>query len=214
MTPDQALDRRPLARTREATSRPMAAHRRKFFARLTSSASPPSRWSTNRCSRSSNREPCARAYPARHTKNLFLMDRDGAWSWSSPRTTPRRSEARCQAARLRTPELRQAGAAREVLGVTPGSVTPFALINDRRRRVRWCWMPTLLAFAEVNCHPLENTATTRLATEDLLRFIRACGHEPLILSLSGTRRSERLRNGPLPPIFPEIGHLGVVTRGV
>ena len=40
------------------------------------------------------------------------------------------------------------------------------------------------AFAEVNFHPLENTATTRLATDDFLRFVRACGHEPLILPLS------------------------------
>jgi Ala-tRNA(Pro) deacylase len=38
-------------------------------------------------------------------------------------------------------------------------------------------------FAEVNCHPLENTATTRLATEDLLGFIRACGHDPRIMEL-------------------------------
>jgi Ala-tRNA(Pro) deacylase len=42
----------------------------------------------------------------------------------------------------------------------------------------------LIPFVEVNCHPLENTATTRLATADLLRFIRACGHEPLVLALS------------------------------
>jgi Ala-tRNA(Pro) deacylase len=40
-----------------------------------------------------------------------------------------------------------------------------------------------MAFAEVNCHPLENTATTRLATKDLMRFIEACGHEPRILPL-------------------------------
>jgi len=38
-------------------------------------------------------------------------------------------------------------------------------------------------FAEVNCHPLENTATTRFTTQDLIRFIKACGHEPLIIPL-------------------------------
>ncbi len=38
-------------------------------------------------------------------------------------------------------------------------------------------------FAEVNCHPLENIATTRLATSDLLRFIAACGHAPRVLGL-------------------------------
>jgi Ala-tRNA(Pro) deacylase len=43
---------------------------------------------------------------------------------------------------------------------------------------------SLLDFAEVNCHPLVNSATTRLATADLLRFIAACGHEALSVPLS------------------------------
>jgi Ala-tRNA(Pro) deacylase len=36
----------------------------------------------------------------------------------------------------------------------------------------------------INCHPLENTATTNIARDDLLRFIRACGHEPRIATLT------------------------------
>jgi Ala-tRNA(Pro) deacylase len=72
----------------------------------------------------------------------------------------------------------------DLLGVTPGSVTPFALINDPEARVVVAVDAALLSSAEVNFHPLENTATTRLATEDFLRFIRACGREPLILPLS------------------------------
>ena len=68
--------------------------------------------------------------------------------------------------------------------MTPGSVTPFALINDPEGRVTVGVDAALLTFAEVNFHPLENTATTRLATQDFLRFVRACGHEPLILPLS------------------------------
>jgi Ala-tRNA(Pro) deacylase len=72
----------------------------------------------------------------------------------------------------------------ELLGVTPGSVTPFALINDGPARVTVVVDAALAAAAELNCHPLENTATTRLATQDLLRFIRACGHEPIVMALS------------------------------
>jgi Ala-tRNA(Pro) deacylase len=72
----------------------------------------------------------------------------------------------------------------ERLGVTPGSVTPFALINDAAQRVSVVIDAALLDFAEVNFHPLENIATTRIASEDLLRFIRACGHEPLIVCFS------------------------------
>ena len=72
----------------------------------------------------------------------------------------------------------------EVLRVAPGSVTPFALLNDTKTRVTVVMDAALTSFAEINCHPMENTATTRVATEDMLRFIRACGHEPLVLALS------------------------------
>ena len=65
-----------------------------------------------------------------------------------------------------------------VLGVAAGSVTPLALINPAAADVIVVVDATLLNFAEVNCHPLVNTATTRLATQDLIRFIQACGHAP------------------------------------
>jgi Ala-tRNA(Pro) deacylase len=70
-----------------------------------------------------------------------------------------------------------------VLGVPAGSVTPFALINPSAAEVAVVVDRALMDFAEVNCHPLENTATTRLATADLVRFIKACGHEPLVVPL-------------------------------
>ena len=70
-----------------------------------------------------------------------------------------------------------------VLGVSPGSVTPLALINRSAAEVAVVVDQALMDFAEVNCHPLENTATTRLATQDLIRFIEACGHEASILPL-------------------------------
>ena len=41
----------------------------------------------------------------------------------------------------------------------------------------------LMRHETVNCHPLVNTATTNIARDDLLRFIRASGHEPRILRL-------------------------------
>ena len=71
----------------------------------------------------------------------------------------------------------------KLLGVAPGSVRGFAPINDSEARVTVVVDESLLLFAEVNCHPLENTATTRLATPELLRFIKASGHEPVVLAL-------------------------------
>jgi Ala-tRNA(Pro) deacylase len=77
----------------------------------------------------------------------------------------------------------------EVLGVSPGSVTPFALINDTARRVTVILDADMMRYERLNYHPLANTATTNIARDDLLSFIRACGHEPRILAVASA--SER-----------------------
>ena len=66
----------------------------------------------------------------------------------------------------------------ELLGVEPGSVTPFALINDVERRVNVVLDAQMMRHEVLNYHPLVNSATMSVAASDLLRFIRACGHEP------------------------------------
>lgn len=77
----------------------------------------------------------------------------------------------------------------EVLGVKPGSVTPFALINDVGHRVTVILDEGMLRHDFLNYHPLENTATTNIARDDLLRFIRACGHAPRIVAVDGAASS-------------------------
>lgn len=123
--------------------------------------------------------------PGAHTKNLFLDDKDGRPVLVVAKEDTR-VDLKVVAMRLGLGRLSFGKPERlaELLGVTPGSVTPFALINDPGTHVAVVVDETLLAFEEVNCHPLENTATTRLATAELLRFIRACGHAPVVLTLS------------------------------
>ena len=72
----------------------------------------------------------------------------------------------------------------EALGVPPGSVTPFALINDKSCRVNVVLDQTMMQRNPLNYHPLENNATTTIGSEDLLTFIRATGHDPVILSVA------------------------------
>jgi Ala-tRNA(Pro) deacylase len=72
----------------------------------------------------------------------------------------------------------------ELLGVTPGSVTPFGLINDPDGRIKVVLDAPLMQHQILNCHPLENTATTAIAAEDLVSFIRATGHEPHVIQVS------------------------------
>jgi len=71
----------------------------------------------------------------------------------------------------------------EVLGVRPGSVTPFALANDTAHRVTVVLDRAMLEHDPLNYHPLENDRTTAIAPADLLRFIADCGHHPRIVDL-------------------------------
>ena len=80
----------------------------------------------------------------------------------------------------------------EKLGVIPGAVTPFGLINDRPPSVTVILDAALAAHDRINCHPLVNTATTTIAAADLLDFIRAGGHEPRILPLDQAEGRNRL----------------------
>lgn len=122
--------------------------------------------------------------PGGHTKNLFLRDgKGGIWlvvAHAHTRVDLKALGRTLGGGRLSfgRPELLV-----EVLGVTPGSVTVFSLINDWEYRAGVVVDAALMAFETVNGHPLENTATTNIARDDLLRFIRACGHEPRILYL-------------------------------
>ncbi|MEX0643830.1 MAG: prolyl-tRNA synthetase associated domain-containing protein [Parvularculaceae bacterium] len=71
------------------------------------------------------------------------------------------------------------------LGVIPGAVTPFSLINDTARRLSAVIIDTaLLAHDPVWFHPLENTASTAVSPDGLLRFLERCGFSPLVLDLS------------------------------
>lgn len=71
----------------------------------------------------------------------------------------------------------------EVLGVTPGGVTPFALINDRQKRVTVFLDKKMLVMDPLNYHPLSNAMTTAIRPDDLLRFIESCGHTPRTIDL-------------------------------
>ena len=125
------------------------------------------------------------ALPGAHTKNLFLTDKDGRALLVVAKDDTQ-VDLKLVARPLGLGRLSFGKPERlmELLGVAPGSVTPFALINDSLARVAVVVDARLAAAAELNCHPLENTATTRLATQDLFRFIRACGHEPIVVALS------------------------------
>ena len=126
------------------------------------------------------------AMPGGHTKNLFLKDAKGQlWLVSAlgeTRIDLKVLHKTIGSARLSfgPPDLML-----ETLGVTPGSVTVFGMINDREHRVRLVLDRALFEHDPVNFHPLSNDATTAVSPEGLLAFLRALGVEPMIVDFSG-----------------------------
>jgi Ala-tRNA(Pro) deacylase len=127
-----------------------------------------------------------RNVPGGHTKNLFLKDAKGKlWlvvAEAHVVVDLKNLHKSVDAARF---SFGKAELLQEVLGVAPGSVTALALINDTAGRVQVVVDATLMGYDSINCHPLVNTATTNIARDDLIKFMRATGHEPMITTLSG-----------------------------
>ncbi len=69
----------------------------------------------------------------------------------------------------------------EHLGVIPGAVTPFAVVNDAKREVRVVVERGLLDAELLNFHPLVNTRTTSISPDDLVRFLESTDHPPTLL---------------------------------
>jgi Ala-tRNA(Pro) deacylase len=123
--------------------------------------------------------------PGGRCKSLFLKDKKGGL-WLVVALEEQRIDLKRLADALGAPRFSFGNPELlyEALGIRPGSVTPFALINDRDRRVAAVVLDrAMLDRDPLNYHPLENDRTTAIAPADLLRFVKACGHEPRILDL-------------------------------
>lgn len=125
--------------------------------------------------------------PGGHSKNLFLKDKKDRLFLAV---------AHCDTAVDIVGYGRAAGAKGRLsfgrpelmtatLGVQPGAVTPFALINETAKALSDVTVDAaLLGWPSIWFHPLENNASTAVSPEALLRFVRACGLEPRILDLA------------------------------
>lgn len=124
--------------------------------------------------------------PGGHTKNLFLKDKKGAlFLIVAPEDAAIELKSLHHVLEAGRFSFGSADLLREVLGVEPGSVTPFAAINDTALRVTVALDAGLMGHDTINCHPLVNTMTTSIASADLVRFLQATGHRPRILPVSG-----------------------------
>lgn len=121
-----------------------------------------------------------------HTKNLFLKDKKDNYfllTVEEDATIDLKSVHHTIGAASRV-SFGKPEALMDLLGVAPGAVTAFGVINDSDRKVKMIIDEPLLAHDVINAHPLTNDATTSIAATDLVRFVEATGHEAVILKVS------------------------------
>ncbi|MCH8038608.1 MAG: prolyl-tRNA synthetase associated domain-containing protein [Proteobacteria bacterium] len=117
-----------------------------------------------------------------HIKNLFLRNKKGAM-WLITCLEDREIDLKALGRALDAGRFSFGSAARLMtyLGVEPGAVTPFGVINDTEGKVRMVLDKALLDRGPINAHPLVNDMTVAVSPEGLLRFLEAAGHPPRIL---------------------------------
>lgn len=127
--------------------------------------------------------------PGGHIKNLFLKDDNGKF-WLIVAHEDTKIELKKVAQLLAAPKLRFADEQllAKYLGVKPGSVTPFALINDVAHSVTMILDVALSNYETINAHPMENDATISVSQPDFKKFLNYIQHEPIIIDFNTYER--------------------------
>ncbi len=122
--------------------------------------------------------------PGGHTKNLFLRNKKGRM-WLVTCLEDREIDLKSLATILESGRFSFGSASRLMtyLGVVPGAVTPFAIMNDKGGAVQMVLDQRMLGLDPLNFHPLDNAMTTAIAPQDLVRFLEAEGHPPQVVDL-------------------------------
>ncbi|MEM7177455.1 MAG: prolyl-tRNA synthetase associated domain-containing protein [Pseudomonadota bacterium] len=135
--------------------------------------------------------------PGAHVKNMFLKDKKGGL-WLVTCLEHRRIRIRdlekqigARKASFGKPELLW-----ETLGIRPGAVSPFGLINDPGHQVRVVLDQQMLAIDPINAHPLHNEATTSLSSADFRRFFEITGHDPIVVDFDALEALEQAHVAP------------------
>ncbi|MBY8976018.1 prolyl-tRNA synthetase associated domain-containing protein [Rhodobacteraceae bacterium NNCM2] len=132
--------------------------------------------------------------PGAHVKNMFLKDKKGQL-WLVTCLEHRQFRIRdlekqigATKASFGKPELLW-----QALGIRPGAVSAFGLINDPGHEVRVVLDQQMLDHSPINAHPLHNEATTAVSSADFLRFFEVTGHEPIIVDFDALEALEQAR---------------------
>lgn len=121
--------------------------------------------------------------PGGHSKNLFLKNKKGQlWLVTAAEDAAVDLKALTKTLEAGRLSFGKPDLLMEVLGIEPGSVTPFALINDPACRVTFVLDRRLMAMEPLHFHPLTNRATTAVSGGDFRKFLAATGHNIIDLN--------------------------------
>ena len=126
------------------------------------------------------------ALPGAHIKNLFLRDKKKN-IWLVTALEDQQIDLKALRKTLQAKGNLSFGNANllmEVLGVIPGAVTPFSVLNDRENRATMVLDQAILYYKLVNAHPLRNDRTTSISPDGLLKFLDSQQHAPVILDFN------------------------------
>jgi len=118
--------------------------------------------------------------PGAHTKNLFLRNKKGRM-WLLTCLEDRDLNLKSLAQSIGAKQLSFASSTRlmHYLGIVPGAVSPFAVINDKTAAVTVVLDSELRDRSPLNIHPLDNTLTTTISCSDTLAFLNHIEHKPV-----------------------------------
>ena len=135
--------------------------------------------------------------PGMKTKNLFLRDKKGRRHFlvTVPHDLAVDLDALGEQMGVTRVGFASAERLKTHLGVTPGSVSLLALVNDEARSVEFVIDRRLWDADAVHAHPLVNTATMVIRHADLERFLAATGHAPCVIDVPDARAADRDRSG-------------------
>ncbi len=121
--------------------------------------------------------------PGGHCKSLFLRNKKGVM-WLVVTMEHQKIDLRALADSLGAGRLSFGSPERLMrhLGVVPGAVTPLAVVNDGEHVVTVALDRAILEHDPLNFHPLDNAQTTAIGPDDLMRFLEATGHPPVLLT--------------------------------
>lgn len=114
-------------------------------------------------------------------KNLFLKDaKKNLFLYTLPED--KRADLKTLPEKINSKRLSFANEndLQEYLGLTPGSVTPLGIINDKEQKVKVV-LDKALKNKKVLIHPNRNTATVSIKYDDLIKFIKHCGNEYIVI---------------------------------